>query len=51
MTNWEFSLEEAAAGKRICWAWALRLRDGGLMDVCGLWHGYEAANDERFNAP
>lgn len=22
--------------------------DGGLHDICGLWHGYVAANEERF---
>ena len=51
MDAWDFSLEEAAAGKRICWPWALRkLPGGGVHDACGLWHGFEPANDARFDA-
>ena len=43
---------ELAVGRAMAEAypWLLkveRLPDVGLYDVCGMWHGFEAANDDR----
>ena len=50
MDPFDFSMEELALGKRVCWLWALMGRLPGVMDACALWHGFECANDNRYGS-
>jgi hypothetical protein len=49
--KWTYTLEELALGRSIPWGWALNPPPGGgLMYPCAMDWGYEATNDERFDA-